>query len=101
MLRPLNRFWTKLGLLLHGIANPIAMGLPFLRYNLPTGLVMRLRGGDLLRLKREPDAASYWICAPAGASAVPDASPPLPNEVTSCAGTVTRARDMTNVEPLQ
>jgi len=28
---------------------------------LPTGLAMRLRGKDLLRLKREPSAESYWI----------------------------------------
>jgi len=34
---------------------------------LPTGLVMRAMGKDLLRLKREPDAASYWIVrAPPG-----------------------------------
>ncbi len=28
---------------------------------LPTGLVMRAMGKDLLRLKRDPDADSYWI----------------------------------------
>jgi len=28
---------------------------------LPTGLIMRLMGKDLLRLKREPEADSYWI----------------------------------------
>jgi len=68
LLQPLNRFWTKFGLLLHRIANPIVMGLRFYGTILPTGLVMRPRGGDLLRLKREPDAESYWICAHAGAS---------------------------------
>ena len=28
---------------------------------LPTGLVMRAMGKDLLRLKRQPGADSYWI----------------------------------------
>jgi len=42
------------------------MGLLFYGTILPTGLVMRPRGGDFLRLKREPDAESYWICAHAG-----------------------------------
>ena len=44
----------KLGLLLHRIVNPIVMGLLFYGTIWPTGLVMRLRGRDLLRLKREP-----------------------------------------------
>jgi hypothetical protein len=61
VLHPLNLIWMKLGLLLHRIVNPIVMGLLFFGTVLPTGIVMRLMGRDLLRLKREPDAASYWI----------------------------------------
>ena len=61
LLHPLNRLWMKLGLLLHKIINPIVMGVLFYGTILPTGLVMRLRGEDLLRLKREPGAESYWI----------------------------------------
>ncbi|MFY9954053.1 SxtJ family membrane protein [Bradyrhizobium sp.] len=60
-LRPLNYLWMKLGLLLHRIVNPIVMGLLFYGTILPTGLVMRMRGRDLLRLKRDPSAESYWI----------------------------------------
>jgi hypothetical protein len=60
-LRPLNRLWMKLGLILHKIVNPIVMGLLFYGTILPTGLIMRLRGRDLLRLKRDPAADSYWI----------------------------------------
>ena len=49
------------------IVNPIVMGLLFYGTVLPTGLVMRALGKDLLRLKREPDADSYWIVrAPPG-----------------------------------
>ena len=61
LLHPLNRLWMKFGLLLHKLVNPIVMGLLFYGTILPTGLVMRLRGRDLLRLKREPGSDSYWI----------------------------------------
>ena len=67
LLNPLNRIWLKFGLLLHKIVNPVIMALLFYGTVLPTGLVLRAMGRDLLRLKREPDAASYWIVrAPPG-----------------------------------
>ena len=65
-LRPLNRLWMKLGLVLHRVVNPIVMGLLFYGTILPTGLLMRMRGRDLLRLKREPNADSYWIARTPG-----------------------------------
>jgi hypothetical protein len=61
VLNPLNRLWLRFGLLLHHVVNPIVMALVFFGAVWPTGLVMRWMGRDLLRLKREPDAASYWI----------------------------------------
>jgi len=61
ILGPLNSIWLRFGLLLHRVVNPIVMALLFYGTVLPTGLVMRLKGRDLLRLKREPDAVSYWI----------------------------------------
>lgn len=60
-LNPLNRAWLTFGLLLHKIINPIVMGLIFFGAVLPTGLVMRAMGKDLLRLKLQPKAESYWI----------------------------------------
>lgn len=57
----LNRLWLKFGLLLHRIVNPVVMALLFFGTVWPTGLVMRVMGRDLLRLKWQPDAASYWI----------------------------------------
>lgn len=60
-LNPLNRLWMRFGLLLHAVVNPIIMGLLFFGAVTPTALVMRLRNKDLLRLKREPGAPSYWI----------------------------------------
>ncbi len=53
LLTPLNRLWFKFGLLLHKVVNPIVMGLVFYGTVLPTGLVMRALGKDLLRLKRD------------------------------------------------
>ena len=61
VLHSLNLIWLKFGLLLHRVVNPVIMALLFYGTVLPTGLVMRMLGKDLLRLKREPDADSYWI----------------------------------------
>src|SRR5262245_3385023 len=60
-LKPLNRLWLKLGLLLHKLLNPIMMAFVFFIAVVPTGFIMRSLGKDLLRLKREPEADSYWI----------------------------------------
>ena len=61
LLNPLNRAWLRFGLLLGKIVSPIVMGLIFFGTVLPTGLVLRMLGKDLLRLKRQPHADSYWI----------------------------------------
>jgi hypothetical protein len=61
LLHPLNLIWLRFGLLLHRVVNPIVMALLFYGTVLPTGLVMRILRKDLLRLKRQPDADSYWI----------------------------------------
>lgn len=61
VLAPLNALWTKFGLLLHRIVSPIALLIVFCLAVLPTGLLVRLRGKDLLRLRLEPDAKTYWI----------------------------------------
>ena len=60
-LAPLNRLWLRLGLLLYKVISPIAMGVVFFTTVVPIGLVMRAAGKDPLRLRRDPDAASYWI----------------------------------------
>jgi hypothetical protein len=61
VLAPLNRLWLRLGLLLHKVVTPLVMGLLFYGVVTPMGVLMRLLGKDLLRLKRDPGAASYWI----------------------------------------
>lgn len=60
-LAPMSRAWLKFGLLLHKVTNPLIMGLLFYGTVLPTGLIMRALGKDLLRLKTDPRADSYWI----------------------------------------
>lgn len=60
-LAPLNRQWTRLGLVLHKIVNPIVLGLIFVLTIVPMGLLFRLLGKDPLRLKRKPGTTSYWI----------------------------------------
>src|SRR5215472_10062898 len=61
VLAPLNRVWTKFGLLLHKIVSPVILGIMFYVVVTPMGLVMRLLGKDPLRLRWEPNAATYWI----------------------------------------
>jgi hypothetical protein len=58
-LRPLNRAWFRLALLLNRIVNPIVMLLIFVLVFVPMGFVMRLWRDPLVRRRR--DAATYWI----------------------------------------
>jgi hypothetical protein len=60
-LKPLNWIWFHVGLLIHMVVNPIVMALLFYVAVVPTGLIMRAMGKDMLRLKREPHSDSYWI----------------------------------------
>jgi len=60
-LAPANRLWTRVGLLLHRIVNPVVTGLLFFVVVTPTGLLMRVFGKDPLRLRWDRQAASYWI----------------------------------------
>src|ERR1035437_4092668 len=61
LLRPLNHLWFKFGLLLHHVVNPIVMSALYFGAVVPMGLLMRALGKDLLRLKFDKAAASYWI----------------------------------------
>ncbi len=61
VLAPLKLLWFRFGLLLHAVVNPLVMALLFFAVVTPTGLLMRAVGNDPLRLRREPNARSYWI----------------------------------------
>ena len=56
-----NLLWFRLGLLLSRIVNPIILFLLYVTCIVPIGVVMRLFGYDPLRLKRDADAATYWV----------------------------------------
>jgi hypothetical protein len=61
LLRPLNVAWHRLGLALGRVAVPLTMAVVFFVAVTPVAAALRLMGKDPLRLKRRPDAASYWI----------------------------------------
>jgi hypothetical protein len=61
ILGPLNWVWKHVGLMMGKVMNPIILGIMFYGVMTPIGLLMRWRGKDLLRMKRDGDAASYWI----------------------------------------
>lgn len=56
-----NRLWFKFGLLLHHFTSPVILGLVFYCGIMPTGLIMRMMGKDMLGLKRNLEHDSYWI----------------------------------------
>lgn len=61
LLAPFNRVWFRFGLVLHRIVNPVIMAVIYFAVVTPTGLIMRAVGKDPLRLRRDPNAESYWI----------------------------------------
>ncbi len=61
VLAPLNRLWFRFGLFLNRIVSPIILGLMFYGVFTPIGLLLRLFGKDLLRLKLDKSTESYWI----------------------------------------
>jgi len=61
VLHPLNLLWAKLAVVLNMVVSPIVMGVLFVLAFGTMGWLLRAMGKDLLRLRREPGAASYWI----------------------------------------
>ena len=61
LLTPLNKIWFKVASLLRLIISPIALALLFYGVFAPTGAALRLLRRDPLRLRRDPNAESYWI----------------------------------------
>jgi Saxitoxin biosynthesis operon protein SxtJ len=61
LLASLNTAWTRLGLAMHRVVSPVVLGLVFYTTLTPIGLLMRMLGKDVLRLKRDPELSTYWI----------------------------------------
>lgn len=60
-LAPLNRVWSRVRIVLNAVLTFVLMGLLFYGVVLPTGLIMRALRKDLLNLRYDADARSYWI----------------------------------------
>ena len=56
-----NKLWFKFGLLIGSIVAPIVITLVYFVAVIPTGLIIRLLGKDLLKQKIDKNANSYWI----------------------------------------
>jgi hypothetical protein len=61
LLGPLNRLWAGLGSVLHWFTSPVALWVLLYLVITPIGLILRFRGKDILRLRWDPQAQSYWI----------------------------------------
>jgi hypothetical protein len=61
ILRPLNKAWFRIGLLLNHVVSPVVLGMLYVVAFVPMGLFLRAAGKDPLRLKRNSAAHSYWI----------------------------------------
>ena len=60
LLTPLNKIWIKFGIFLGNFVAPIVMGIIFFLVVTPTSIIMKIRGKDLLNLKKNNND-SYWI----------------------------------------
>ena len=60
ILTPLNKIWFRFGIFLGNLIAPVVMGIIFFFVVTPIGLIMRLLGRDLIKLKNNNEN-SYWI----------------------------------------
>lgn len=61
VLRPLFRVWMGLAVVLGFVMTRVLLTVVFVLLLVPIGLVLRLLGKDLLRLKLDRSAVSYWL----------------------------------------
>ena len=61
LLNPLNIYWIKFGEILGKVIAPIIMLIIFFIILTPIGIILRLFGKDLLKLKKNKFLASYWV----------------------------------------
>lgn len=61
ILKPLNRLWMGLGILLGWFTSRIILTLLFFLVITPTAIIVKILGKDFLNLKYEKNSSSYWI----------------------------------------
>jgi hypothetical protein len=57
----LNRWWTRLGIMLGNVVSPVALAIVYYLAIVPTGLIMRWLGKDTMGLHFDSSAPTYWI----------------------------------------
>ena len=57
----LNRWWTRLGILLGGVVSPVALAIVYYLAVVPTGVIKRSFAKDSMGLRFDSSASSYWI----------------------------------------
>ena len=73
VLGPVERAWMKLAELLGAVMSRVVLTIGFFIAVTPVGLYMRLRRRDLLNLRLDPEAETYWEdVEPDGPSTRPD-----------------------------
>ena len=60
LLKPVNRFWQRLGMALGKVTNPVVAGLLFVVVITPLGLLLRKTGRLSVVSAMDPFAPSYW-----------------------------------------
>lgn len=61
VLHPVYKVWMGLAVVLGFVMTRVILTVVFVGLVIPIGLVLRLVGKDLLRLKLDPAADSYWL----------------------------------------
>jgi hypothetical protein len=61
VLTPLKRLWLKLGKALNFVVSPVVVMLIYVVAVVPVGILIQLFGKDLLLLRSDHSARSYWI----------------------------------------
>ena len=61
LLHPANAVWRRVGLLMQKVVNPVVTAVMYYAVFTPMACLLRLCGKDLLALRREPGAGTYWI----------------------------------------
>ncbi len=73
VLGPIERLWMALAQILQVVMTTLILTLTFYVVMTPMGLLLRLSGKDLLDMRRDPDAQSYWVpIEPDGPTSRPD-----------------------------
>jgi hypothetical protein len=61
VLAPLNRMWTRVGIIMNSVMSPVVMAVLLFGVFTPVAIIMRRFGAASLRLHYEPNRTTYWI----------------------------------------